>query len=252
MVPQSPDNAKARGTLHTLKATPPLCPGRPARRRPRRRWPCCSARHEHHAIGQQGGRGIRCGAEPGPRRRSRTRWLGSNSEAESRGRPKLLRRPPAAPCHRAGAWPCRKARPQSLASRWRSRTRRWGRIARRSHLRQLLVAARHQHLAIGQQRRRVLGAAHGHAPGGGPGAAAGVVQLGRGSGSRRCRRCRPSPAPCHWAAAWPCDGPGPASCSRWWSMSRCWGRTARRRPVPPLLAPPATSTLPSGSSVAVW
>ena len=151
--------------------------------------------HQHGAIRQQ------CPWEPdrsAQRVRSRFRWPGRRSRLDLgiAGRTR-------AACHRAAALPIRRSAQPRMASRSRacsrsrSRTPCRGRTAR--PVRRVVaggVAARHEHLAIGQQGGGVAVARCDHLPGGGPGPAGGVVQL-----RRRHSRSR---APCRRAAPWPC------------------------------------------------
>ena len=109
---------------------------------------------------------------------------------------------------------------------------------------------RHQHLAIGQQRRRVTVACGAKAAGRRPGASRRIIQLRAAQGTTR--HCfPPPPAPCHWAAASPCERHVRCQGCRSPSTSRSPDHTAPRCSSQPPLYPPATSTLPLGSSVAV-
>ena len=117
-----------------------------------------------------------------------------------------------------------------------------------------VLASGDQHLARGQERRRVELAGRGERPGGGPPAGRGVVELG--AGERMCRRCpglrRPAPGP--RAGASPCERRGPWRGPRWRPTGRCVGSysSALASGWPALSWPPATSTWPEGRSVAVW
>ncbi len=120
-------------------------------------------------------------ARPGiPRWRSRFRSPGRTARRTSRARPPSRTRP-RAPCHRVAGWPSMAPRVGRACSRSRSTSPCPDRTARPS-LTGLSgdVAARHEHPAIGQQDRpRGCGAGRIICPGGGPGPAVGVVQLGR-------------------------------------------------------------------------
>ena len=157
-----------------------------------------------------------------------------------------------------------------------------------------------EHLAVGQQRRRVSIACGGEAAGGRPGPARRIVEF-RARESVKQLTLRLRRAPCRWAATSPCAiacrgeaagrRPGPArrivefraresgaeailaACDEHLAVgqqrrrvpSACGGEAAGRRPGPArrivefraresgavVAIPPATSTLPLGSNVAV-
>ena len=124
-------------------------------------------------------------------------------------------------------------------SRWPDHT-----APRCSRVGPAIESPRHQHLAIGQQRRRVIVACGAQAAGAAPAPVAGSYS------SALLKPCHhysllPRPAPCHWAAASPCDRrvrcPGCRCCSTSQWPDHTAPRCSRRDHHS---SPPATSTLP--------
>ena len=121
-----------------------------------------------------------------------------------------------------------------------------GEAVRHSH-----PSPRDEHLARGQQRRRVPAARVVREPVGDQ-----VPWPGHTpprSRASRPPRAPPRRAPCRRTAASPCGRYARWSGSRWGTRCPWPGHTPpRSRGCRPTAAPPATSTLPEGSSVAVW
>ena len=220
--------------------------------------PFDAARHQHPAIGQQRGR-VEAAAfghrwpvavqdpVPGSYTSARSVTRGASRPSPGRG-------------HRVAAWPLAAgrrscSRRQSIARSGDHTVPRW---PERDPM--AVSPPGHEHRAIAEEGGR--GAARGlrnHGHGRRPGAGAGLVQLGDRP-RRPSPRRRPPPARCHWAAAWPCDRRGvlvmiPVGVHD--SVRGSYSSAEASSGVPPYfvnplqLCPPATSTLPSGRSVAV-
>ena len=103
-------------------------------------------------------------------------------------------------------------------------------------------SSRHQHLAGGQQRRRVIGACGAEAAGAAPGSSGRIIQL------RAAQALPPLCSSCHQhlarAAASPCDRSVRCRGCRLPSRSRRRIIQLRAAQVRPSVYPPATSTLP--------
>ena len=165
---------------------------------------------------------------------------------DSAGAANRLRR---APCRWAAASPCDHS-VRWRGCRWPSRSRSPDRRVPRSRERCCHLTACDEHLAVGQQRRRVTIACGGEAAGGRPGPARRIVEF----------RARESADCCQSA----CDEHLAVGQQRRRVTIACGGEAAGGRPGPARRIvefraresrrchePPATSTLPLGSSVAV-
>ena len=211
-------------------------------------------RDQHLAIGQQRRRVVQCGRCSASRSPSRSRWPDRTAPRwQVAG---CCRSPPRpAPCHWAATSPCARARPvvsepvvPSTVSAGRIVQLRAGQSTDA-----VAMAPRDQHLAIGQQRRRVTSRVRCCSePVARPRPGGRIVQLRAGKSAADMPSCPPRPAPCHWAATSPCDRRVRCAASRSRSTSRWPDRTAPRWPDSRCHSPPpATSTLPLGSNVAV-